>query len=344
MLACQIALVCDNCTRFPPVCVWNVCSTLKLRSPQVAEKEQSMSADEDDEGSSYGSGHSSEGFLETSTIAVPVGGSEDLAALLGGIAQLARGQAIILEKMSFLEKFVGIVQFDMIRVRDDMTSVHQAMDRFADYVCDIQDAAGDAERLKEQESLEGSARQGWKGKEAALDFPPAPSVSNSHGGGQYERNDVACQVEGGKLHCRHTPFSANQRHAHGDRGIDRDWEERVGLRTSYISRYGIATMSTNAGKHREGVLAGGVTTNRDVLPKHTTANARHLAINVERFHCGCKRLACTHGGCDRKGGRLGQCKEGKVGPGGVWKGKRRHKKCSNVGRAWNAECKLDARE
>ena len=170
---------------------------LKLRSTQVPEKEHSMSADEDDEGSSYGSGHSSEDIVETTTIAVPVGASEDLAALLGGIAQLARGQAIVLEKMSFLEKLVGTVQFDMIRVRDDMTSVHQAVDRFADYVCDIQDEAGDVERLKEQESLEGSARQGWKGKELALDYPPAPSVTNSHGGGQYVRNDVASHMEGG---------------------------------------------------------------------------------------------------------------------------------------------------
>ena len=70
-------------------------------------------------------------------VTVPASVGEDMAALLGGIAQLARGQAIVLERLSFLEKIVGTVQFDMTWVRDDVKSVHEAMDRFADFACDF---------------------------------------------------------------------------------------------------------------------------------------------------------------------------------------------------------------
>lgn len=180
-----------------PVCACKLCKKLMLKWLQVAEKEDSMSADEVDEYSSDGSGHTSEGFLDPPTIAVPVGSNEDMAALLGGIAQLARGQAILLERLSFLDKIVGTVQFDMTWVRDDMQSVHQAMDRFADYVCDIQDAVGNVEKEKEQVSLDDSPRQAWKGKEPMVDFPRPPSASTSHGERQYGLNDVACRLEGG---------------------------------------------------------------------------------------------------------------------------------------------------
>lgn len=150
-----------------------------------------MSADEVDEASSYGSGHSSEGFLEASTVAVPTSGGEDMAALLGGIAQLARGQAIVLERLSFLEKIVGTVQFDMTWVRDDMKSVHQAMDRFADFVSDFQDEAVEVQRLKDQVSLDGRPRQAWKGKEVVVDLPRGPSVSTSLGQRQFGPYDAA---------------------------------------------------------------------------------------------------------------------------------------------------------
>ena len=150
-----------------------------------------MTVDEEDDISSYGSGHSSEGVQEITTMAVPTSSHDDLATVFSGIAALARGQAIVLEKLTFLEKIVGTVQFDMTWVRDDMKSVHQAMDRFADYVCDVQDEAADRQRLKEQASLDGSLQQSLKGKEHAVEFPQPPSASTSLGEQQYGRDVVA---------------------------------------------------------------------------------------------------------------------------------------------------------
>lgn len=155
-------------------CMWQVCRRFMRRCPQVVGKEDSMSADDADEAASYGSGHFSEDHVENFPIPIPVGGGEDLATLLSGIAALARGQGIMMEKMSFLENIVGTVQFDMTFVRDDMAGVHEAMERFGDFVGDVQDAVVEVDRLKEQGSLEGSAGQTRKGKEAVQDLTPPP--------------------------------------------------------------------------------------------------------------------------------------------------------------------------
>lgn len=187
-------------------CLWQVYNWSPLNCEQVAEEEQSLSEDDAREGSSDVSGHSSEGYLEAVAPPVRTASSENLATLLSGIAALARGQGMLMEKLSDLEKIVGTVQFDMMWVHDDMESVHQAMDRFADYVCDVQDAAVGVETLKEAVSMDTSPRLPWKGKDIAVDFPSAPGATTSHAEQQFgERphGDVqwthgdACRKEGG---------------------------------------------------------------------------------------------------------------------------------------------------
>ena len=153
--------------------------------PQVAEERRALQADEVEEISSYGSGHSNEGFLQTRTMALPADVVSDLPTLLAGIAGLARGQGIVVERLSYLEKVMGTVQFDMTWVRDDIKSVHQAMDRFGDYVCDVQDEVADVQREREQVSLDGSLRHDMKGKEHVVEFPRPPSASTSRGELQY---------------------------------------------------------------------------------------------------------------------------------------------------------------
>ena len=198
---------------------------------QVAEKEISLSTDDADERSSYGSGHSDEGYLETATLAVPANGIDDVPTLIAGVAALARGQAIVLAKLSFLEQIVGTVQFDMTWVRDDMKSVHMSMDRFADYVCDVQDEAVEAQRLREQVSLEGSERQLWKGKEHVADYTRAPSASTSRGEGQPWLQGVpesnVCRPEGGKIVEEPQPY-VNNSNSHANPPViaetgRRDW-------------------------------------------------------------------------------------------------------------------------
>jgi hypothetical protein len=152
---------------------------------QVAEREQALLAEYVDDTSSYGSGNSSEGFVATSPVPVTATGCDDLSTLLSGIAALARGQGIVLEKLSFLEKIVGTVQSDMTWVRDDMKAVHDAMDRFGDFVCDVQDAAGEDNRLKEREFRDGSPLLAWKGKEHVVDLPQANNATNEHGEEQH---------------------------------------------------------------------------------------------------------------------------------------------------------------
>jgi hypothetical protein len=189
---------------------WAVCKRLMQKCLQVAEDDQPSSADDADDISSDGSLHSSEGYPETSPVPVPVCGGDDLTTLLAGIAGLARGQGILLEKLMFLEKSMGTVQFDMTWVRDDMKAVHQDMERFGDFVCDVQDEAMAAGRLKEQVTLEDSPRLAWKGKEHEVDFTRAPSVSTSRGEQQYGTDVVAGHNahnnEGGNSRVETPPF------------------------------------------------------------------------------------------------------------------------------------------
>ena len=182
----------------PHACLCKICNRFMSKCPQVAEKENLLPLDEVDETSSYGSGHSSEGVLEPIAMPVHTSGAEDIATVFSGIAALARGQDIVVEKLSFLEKIVGTLQFDMTWVRDDMKSVHQAMDRFADYVGDVEDEAAEAQRLKEQVSLDGSPHPAWKGKEVVVDFSWPPSASTSFGEQQHGSHEVADRPSCGK--------------------------------------------------------------------------------------------------------------------------------------------------
>ena len=162
-----------------------------------------MTAEHSDDVLSDGSGHRSDGILDTTRLVVPVNAGNDLPTLLSAIAALARGQAIVLEKLSFLEMIVGTVQFDMMWVRDDIKLVHQAMDRFGDYVCDVQEEVAEVQKLKEQVSLDGSAGHAMKGKEHVVEFQRPPSASTSHGEHVDVRTDYVgiggCRKEGGSI-------------------------------------------------------------------------------------------------------------------------------------------------
>ena len=154
-----------------------------------------------------------EGVLDTAGMGAPGIGGYDATTLLEGIAALARGQGIVIEKLGFLEMLVGTVQFDMTWVRDDMKSVHQAMDRFADYVCDVQDDVAEVQRLKDQVSLDGSEQQVRKGKEHVVDCTRPPSASTSRGDGLTGNVEVAdlnaSHQEGGLVMQELVPYANN---------------------------------------------------------------------------------------------------------------------------------------
>lgn len=151
------------------------------KCPQIAEKEPSLSADDGDECSSYGTETYSQGFLEDCHVAVPTIMGDGLASLNAAIATFSKGQAIVVEKLSLLEKIVGTVQFDMTWVRDDMKGVHHAMEKMSNHVCDLQAATTEVERFKEQVLVDANAMDTWERQGHAQDIRKAPSVSNSHG-------------------------------------------------------------------------------------------------------------------------------------------------------------------
>ena len=158
-----------------------------LKFPQVAEPDPSLAADEADDVSSYGTGHSSEGFMERTRLAVAASEGADIETLFAAIATFSRGQSIVIEKLALLEKVVGTVQFDMTWVRDDMKSVHQVMERIAGHVCNIKETTAEAERLREQVSVDASPPQPCRGKASADDFEKAPSASTTRG--EQQRGD-----------------------------------------------------------------------------------------------------------------------------------------------------------
>lgn len=147
--------------------------------PQIAEKEHTFSGDDGEDYLSDGSEHQSHGFLVTPIMEPPVHVGDDPHALSAGIEALSRGQAILIEKITFLEKIVGTVQFDMTWVRDDMKLVNQAMGKFGSEVCDTRGAEPVVEVFKEQESEDARPPQTRKGKEQVQDFPRPPSLSTS---------------------------------------------------------------------------------------------------------------------------------------------------------------------
>lgn len=163
----------------PHACMWQVGNKFMRLLLQIAEKEHSVSAEEGDEGSSYGSGHSSEGLMEPPELAAEAGEEEDMPTLIAAIAALSRGQAIVVEKLTLLEKVVGTLQLEMNSVRDDMKVVHQVMGRVADHVCDIRDVTADVERLKEQVSMDAIPPQHWKEMPHGMEITRAPHASTS---------------------------------------------------------------------------------------------------------------------------------------------------------------------
>ena len=165
---------------------------------QIAEKEPSLSAGDGDGCSSYGTEHSSQGLLETCQAAVPTGLGEGLSHLNAAIAALSKGQAIMVEKLTLLEKIVGTVQFDMTWVRDDMKGVHHVMEEMSNHVCDIRAASTEVERAKEQVSVDANPTEAWEGPGHTEEFRKAPSASNSHGE-QTRGHDVMPYCNNGRI-------------------------------------------------------------------------------------------------------------------------------------------------
>ena len=151
------------------------------KCPQIAEKEPSLSSDDGDDCSSYGTETYSQGFLEDCPVAVPTIMGDGLAALNAALAAFSKSQAIVVEKLALLEKAVGTVTFDMTWVRDDLKGVHHAMEKMSNHVCDQQAGTTEAERFKEQVSVDANAKDIWEGQGHAQASRKAPSASNSHG-------------------------------------------------------------------------------------------------------------------------------------------------------------------
>ena len=161
----------------PHACTCSVCNTDMLDCVQIAEKEQTVVVDDGEEVLPAASSPHSEGFLEAEIIALPTLEGGDTTSVIGGIAALSRGQAILMEKMTFLEKIVGTVQFDMTWVRDDMKSVQQTMLKFDQHVGVVTDADAEVESLKEEVSVDGSPLQPWEGNEHVEDCSRPPSLT-----------------------------------------------------------------------------------------------------------------------------------------------------------------------
>jgi hypothetical protein len=139
--------------------------------------EKHVSAEEDDGEYLQGTDHSREGPMEPSRLAVVAGDKGDIATLYSAIATFSRGQALMIEKMTLLEKIVGTVQFDMTWVRDDMKAV---MERFsADPVLELPDGVAELGTPMEQVSVDAIPPPTWKGKELVADTTKAPSASTS---------------------------------------------------------------------------------------------------------------------------------------------------------------------
>ena len=161
------------------VCV--VCSRFMRKWPQVAENEQSLSADDGDEHISHGSANSSEERMESTRLALASTVEGDIGTLYAAIATFARGQDIVVEKLTLLEKVVGTVQFDMTWVRDDIKAMHQAMETIVEQVSDIREGAEEVDISREEVALDVSPQQPWKGKMHVPNIEKPPSASTSRG-------------------------------------------------------------------------------------------------------------------------------------------------------------------
>ena len=155
--------------------------------PQIAQPQ--MAADDVDDISSYGTGHSSEGRMQDTRDIVAATGEGDMGTLFAAIASYSRGQAILIDRLALLERAVGTVQFDMTWVRDDMKAAREALDRMAEHECDIGGGTAELERPREQVSVDASPLKAWTGKDNAADCAKPPSASTSRG-------DLPCGDDG----------------------------------------------------------------------------------------------------------------------------------------------------
>jgi hypothetical protein len=173
-----------------PLFLWQVCNRFMRKCPQIAEKAQSVVADDGDDASSYGTEESSETPMETSYIEPAVSKEDDITTLIAAVAAFSKEQNVVIEKLDFLEKIVGTVQFDMINVRDDMKAVNVAMERIAGHVCGIRDGPAEVQIRKEQVSLENSLGLPSTWNHNTVSFGKGPSTSTSRGEPTYQIDDV----------------------------------------------------------------------------------------------------------------------------------------------------------
>lgn len=178
----------SNRTCMPFLC--QVCNRFMRSCPQIDEEGEETWADDGDGYSSYGTDESGDGPMDTSMTRAAVSGNADITTLIAAVAEFSRGQAVVIEKLTLLEKVVGTVQFDMTWVRDDMKAVNDAMSRIADQVRDPRDATPELERPPEQVSVEASLGLPWKGKEKCAELGKGPSASTSLGEEEYGDVDV----------------------------------------------------------------------------------------------------------------------------------------------------------
>jgi hypothetical protein len=164
--------------------------------PQVAEKEVSFTSEDVEAYCSQGTEHSSEGRMERTRPAVAEGGEGDMGTLYAAIATISRGQGILIEKMTMLERAVGTVQFDLTWVRDDVKAVHQVMDRIAECFCDAGEGPLDVDTGRDQVPVEDSPVEHWKEKEPAVDITKTGSPSTSRGDGHSGVDNVPVFMDG----------------------------------------------------------------------------------------------------------------------------------------------------
>lgn len=169
---------CNTFTMHLSVQVWNEYTWNWL---QLEEKEQDIAGDDVDGSSSDGTGYSTEGELEPSTMVATEGAGDAMAAMNVAIASIAKTQAIMIEKLTLMERAVATVQFDMMWLRDDLKEVHNVMDNIAGHVCDLGDATTEVDALHEQVSVDANMRQAYTEKGNDEDCAKGPSVSTSPG-------------------------------------------------------------------------------------------------------------------------------------------------------------------
>lgn len=152
-----------------------------------------MGEDDVDDNTSYGTGYSSDGYLEPDNAVATEGTGDGIAALHAAIASIGATQAIVIDKLTLLERAVATVQFDMMWVRDEMKVVHNVMKKIAEHVSDVRDAATEVERIQEQVPMDANPKQTCIGKGQEDNVVKAPSASTSRGEEVYVDEDDPCR-------------------------------------------------------------------------------------------------------------------------------------------------------